>query len=187
MVALLAPQTLHHDQCGILTSLKVGQRYIICPCWVPLNDPGPTFIPRSAFQNGSWRQGLHAHATNRWTHADRDHLRKGWGGYIVTAQSISHSGQSIWVEGCNGWRGMTVHRRFLQRTNLMDLNYLIESPGHPATIDDRGNETCPADCRTVTVRAASIEEAEIRLNTVFAADVNEWGNRESIMMLLSGS
>jgi hypothetical protein len=30
-------------------------------------------------------------------------------------------------------------------------------------------------------------EAEMRLNTIFDADLNQWGNRESIIMCLSGS
>ena len=184
MVALLDKhKTTHHEACGQQTRLVVGQRYIICPCWHVLSPPGPTIVPRSAWRNGTWRN-LYQH---RWSREDRTRLHKGWGGAIITAQSTSMSGQSIWTEGSGGLRGLCVHRDFLQPTDLMDLNYLIESPGHPATFNSDGEETCPAEARTVQLRVRDYMEAEMRLNTIFDADLNPGGNRESIILCLSGS
>jgi hypothetical protein len=185
MVALLeAHQQLHHEQCGQRTRLIVGQRYIICPCWRPLNPPGSVFVPRHAWKDGTWRCYNMQH---RWDCDDMNQLRQGWAGRIITAQSVSTSGRSIWAENNNGRRGLCVNQQFLQPTDLMDLHYLIESMGHPATLNADGEETCPADARTITVRVASYEEARVRLNAIFAADLNAWGNRESIICCLSGS
>lgn len=188
MVALLdAHKTIHHEACGKNTRLVVGQRYIICPCWRPLNPPGSVFVPTHAWKNGTWRYSGSPGFRYSWSHDEMNQLRQGWSDTIITAQSISISGQSIWAENSGFRRGLCVHRQFLQPTDLMDLNYLIESPGHPATYNAEGEETCPADCRTVRLRVRSYMEAEMRLNTIFDADLNEWGNRESIICCLSGS
>jgi hypothetical protein len=184
MVALLEAHTrIHHEGCGQQTRLIVGQRYIICPCWRPLNPPGSVFVPKRAWRNGTWRLNIQHH----WSCDDMNRLRKGWSGTIITAQSISISGRSIWAENSGGRRGLCVNQQYLQPTDLMDLHYLIESNGHPATLDADGEETCPEDTRKISLRVASYEEARIRLNAIFAADLNAWGNRESIICCLCGS
>jgi hypothetical protein len=191
MVALLDKhKTAHHEACGQNSRLVVGQRYIICPCWQPLTPPGRVFVPSNAWNKTGLAMTNAYGYQYHWSHQEMNQLQQGWGNKIITAMEVSLTGRSVWAENDvhdRNRRGLCVNTRFLLPTNLMDVQYLIDSPGHPATYSASGEETCPADYRVVWLRVRDYMEAEMRLNTIFDADLNQWGNRESICMCLQGS